>query len=270
MLAVDVVAARPVSADFGAGRPEMVPGADDPRRVVRLECNIEISITPAANAGRAQTIAGLDALLYLLEAPELKRPETLTSPADDPGFVLESMQVEAVLVTPAVGMPRVELAARGWFWPPNAPGVSGAPITATHIRSAQLPVSLTPWPLHLRAGGDAVSLVLDTRSVGTILVDGDTVEQEAFGAVVLRLLDEAGRPGAGTLSGGVAGPAGSRLMPLNDGRATVDYRPPDIATVDQLMVSLARNVAVGADGADSAGDLVSGIELARFALEVEA
>jgi hypothetical protein len=261
VVTVGVVAARPLEVDFGSRRPEIAPGADDPRRIVRLECDVAVTVAPGAGQGRAQTIAGLDGLLYLLDDPALRRPETLASPADDPGFVLDSLRIGAVLLAPDNGTPRLELVARGWFWPPDAPGVTGEPITAAHIRSTRLPVSLAPWPLRLRTGAGAVTLTLDASGVGTMRVDGEAVGREAFGTLAVQVLDDGGRPGAGTLSGGAAGPAGARIVTLEDGRTTVSYTPPDDPALDRLVVSIARP-----DGGE--GPAI-GIELARFPLQVD-
>lgn len=257
---VEVVEARPLEVDFGSRRPELAPGADDPRRVVRLECDVTIAVQPANSAGRAELVEGLDAIVYLLDDPVLRRPASLDSPAEDPGFVLESMRVAGVLVAPESGIPRVALTALGWFWPPDAPGITGEPITATHIRAAQLPVSLAPWPLRLRPGGDAVSLTVQPGTVGTVVVDGETLEQEEFGELVMRIVDAGGRPGAGTLTGGSVGPAGARIVARADGAYTVEYTPPAESATDHLVVAVAR--PDGGDGPEI------GVELARFALEV--
>jgi hypothetical protein len=63
------------------------------------------------------------------------------------------------------------------------------------------------------------------------------VDRRPFGEVVLRLTDAGGRPGAGTLAGGVAGPGGSRRVPLSNSAASFQYTPPADAAVDILHVA---------------------------------
>lgn len=259
-ITVAVVEARPLEPDFGSVRPEAAPGADDPRRVVRLDCDVHVSVRPADGQGRAQTVAALDGLVYLLEEPALRRPGTLGSPADDPGFLLEALAVRSLLTAPAVGRPRLEVGALGWFWPPNAPGQTGVAIREAHIRHARLPVSLEPWPLLLRPGDPRVTFTVDVHAVGTTVVDLDGVTTSGFGEVAIRLVDHGGRPGAGTLGGGVAGPDGTRIVPIDDGRTSVDYTPPAQSAVDHLVVSIARP--------DTGDGPAVGSELARFSLVV--
>lgn len=261
-ITVAVVEARRLAPDFGSTRPEQAPGADDPRRVVRLDCDVAIEVRAATNQGRPQAIAGLDALLYELDRPELARTPTLESPADDPGFVIESLEVTSARTAPEEGLPRLLLHVVGWFWPPDAPGITGAPIAEARVRTVARPVDLAPWPLRLRAGDGSIALTLTTSAGGTTLLDGQGVAADSFGAVAVRVIDAGGRPGAGTLAGGDSGPPGSRLIALTDGTATVEYVPPAEAATDHLVVSVARPDT--GDGAEI------GIELARFSIEVTA
>lgn len=261
---VGVRRAEVVEQGFGAARrPERVPGAADPRRVVRLRCAIRVEVRPGDHGTRAQTVAALDALLYELDGPELRGASALTGPGD-PGFALDGQLPEAVLIDPdtpgGAGLPAVELRAEGWFWPPNAPGVAGAPITAALVRTAALPISLRPWPLLIRAGDPAIPLTVRVGAAGASVLTGDTPAVSPFGALAVRVVDAGGRPGAGSLSGGAPGPGGSRLVAVIDDAAAIGYQPPDSPADDQLVVHVAR-----ADG--GAGPAV-GAELARFPLAV--
>lgn len=265
-LLVGVSRAEVIGENFGAGRrPERVPGADDPRRVVRLRCTIRIEVRPADNGTRAQTVAVLDALLYELDGPDMRTASALTAPGD-PGFVLSRHLPEAVQVTPdpaeSDALPSVEVQAEGWFWPPNTPGITGVPIAAALVRTATLPVALQPWPLLLRPGDPAVPLTIRVGTTGTTRLSGGAPVVSAFGELAVRVVDAGGRPGAGTLTGGTAGPDGTRLIAVTEDAATVSYQPPAGPATDQLVVSVGR--------ADAGAGPAVGIELARFPLAVTA
>jgi hypothetical protein len=233
-LLVSVPSGEILSADFGASRPQVVPGANDPRRVLRMRCAVRIE---AHAATRTERMAALDAVLYELDAPDLRDATALEAPGD-PGFQLSGQAPVSVHTEPnggPTGEPAgVLLTAEGWFWPPNAPGVTGAPITATPLRAALLPVALEPWPLHLRAGDAPTPLLL--RLGGAASVD----------EIALRLAQGA----AGQLAGGTAGPDNARIVPLADDSAAFQYVPPAAPATDHLVVAM------------------DGIELARFELAV--
>lgn len=263
-LLVGVSRADVVPESFGSGqRPEQVPGAADPRRVVRMRCSVRIEVRPADAGTRAQTMAALDALVYELDGPDLRDASALGSPGD-PGFVVGGQRVESVSVPPdgdaAATLPAVELSTEGWFWPRNAPGIAGSEIVSALVRTAQLPIALEPWPLVLRAGDAAVPLTIRVGTAGTTVLTEDPPTVLPFGELAIRVVDAGGRPGAGSLSGGTAGPDGSRLVPLADAAAAVVYQPPAQAADDVLVVHLGR--------ADTGAGPGIGVELARFPLAV--
>jgi hypothetical protein len=251
--------AVPLPESFGSRRPEIVPGADDPRRVVRLHTRVRVEVRASGAGGREQTMAGIDALLYLLDAPDLRDASALTSPGD-PGFALSRQLPTGVELAPETGLPAVLVEAEGWFWPRNAPGITGRPILQAQVRMAQLPVALAPWPLAPGAGGDPMDLRVLVGAVGTVRLDGGVPAGLVFGALALRLIDAGGRPGAGTLTGGTAGPDGARIVTLDAGEATFTYTPPAEPARDVLVVCLARP--------DTGDGVAVGTELARFDLVV--
>jgi hypothetical protein len=150
--------------------------------------------------------------------------------------------------------------AEGWFWPPNAPGITGVPIASARVRAAMLPVALEPWPLDLRTGDEPLSLSLRVGAVGTMDLGGDEPATLPFGALAVRVVDAGGRPGAGTLTGGTPGPQASRILTVESGGLSFDYAPPDEPTRDRLVVAIAQP--------DTGDGVVIGAELARFLLEV--
>lgn len=262
-LLVGVRSAEVVEGTFGAGRrPEVVPGAADPRRVVRLRARLRVEVRPAAAGTRAQTMSALDALVYELDSPDLRSAAALGAPGD-PGFLVTEQLPRAVVAVRDDGtdaLPAVELEALGWFWPRNAPGVTGVPIAQALVRTAALPVALAPWPLRLRAGDPALPLTIRVGTTGTTTLSTGAPIVSAFGELAVRVVDAGGRPGAGSLSGGTPGPNGSRLVTVDLDTATVTYQPPAAAAADLLVVSVGR--------ADAGAGPAIGMELARFPLEV--
>lgn len=263
-LLVGVVRAVVVEQSFGGvRRPEQVPGADDPRRVVRLRCTIRVEVRPGDNSTRAETVAALDAVLYEVDGPELRTASALSAPGD-PGFVLRGQQPSAVLLIPEppddARLPAVELETEGWFWPPNTPGITGMPIVAALVRTATLPVALQPWPLLLRAGDPPVPLTIRVGTAGTTRLSGDPPAPSPFGELAVRVVDTGGRPGSGTLTGGTALPDGSRLLTVTEQVAALTYQPPASPADDELVVSVGR--------ADAGAGPGVGIELTRFPLTV--
>lgn len=264
-LLVGVSSAEVLPSEFGSNRrPEVVPGADDPRRVVRMRCTLRIQARASSGGGRSEEMAALDAVLYALDAGDLRDASALAAPGD-PGFLLASQVPRAVVVVdhddPADRrVPAVLVDAEGWFWPPEVPGVTGEPIRAALVRVAQLPVALQPWPLHLRAGGGPVPLSIRLGAVGTMELEGGAPSSAPFGHLALLVLDAGGRPGAGSLTGGAAGPEGSRLVALDEGEARVAYVPPAERAHDRLVVAIAQP--------DTGGGAAIGAPLAEFALDV--
>jgi hypothetical protein len=256
---------RPRDPDFGAVRPERAPGATDPRRVVRLECELALDIVPGAGAGRSQVLAGLDQLLFLVDGPDFRNGSALIGPPD-PGFLLESLRirrgtaaVDAESEDAGDGGAELVLVAIGWFWPPGTPGGAGEPIEHALVRQLLLPLRLSPVSV-LAAGSDPLVLSVSVGRHDGLEIDEDQTTGRPFGALAFRLVGRGGRPGAGTLSGGTAGPGGARVVDVVGDTVTVTYTPPDGPALDHLVVA---PHTVDTDGQERIGS-----ELARFPLEV--
>ena len=243
--------AEPFEDDLLSMRPEQVPGAPDPRRVLRLRCEVGIDVRALANETRDDLLEGLDTALYLLGAPDLRDGSALL-PGDnsDPGFLIRRIRTLRA-EPPAV----IAVEAEGFFWPVGEAGQSGRAIETVQLRGAFLPVRMTPPDPRIVAGGEALDLRLGFGAAGRMDVREGSVAQAPYGTVVVSAEDAGGRPGAGTLDGGAAGPGGSRVLTVTGGEATLTYRPPATPAVDHLIVALEKNGAAG-------------IELGRFTLRV--
>jgi hypothetical protein len=257
---VGVRHAERLAPDLGNVRDEVVPGAAAPRRVLRLACTIGAAVQPAANQGRAQQVAGVDALLYALDAPDLRSAAALAGPAD-PGFLLDGLELVGATFDPVPGAEAfgVTLLARGLFWPVGVPGQTGPRIVRVQVREGLAPVSLTLPPEGLVAGGPGGAIVVGVDGWGTLdLREGQPPAAGAFGAVALRVDTPDGAAGKGTLDGGAVGDDPRvRIVNLTGGMVTVTYTPPAEPVVDELVVALAHGGSAGA-------------ELARVPLVVEA
>ncbi len=257
-LLLGVTRVSPGDPGLGNSRPVVVPGANDPRRVLRLACTVAVEVRPGPpNQGRNQQMRGLEALLYALDAPDLRNGQALASGAPpDPGFFIHSLRINEGLVAlspndagaePVAATAHVE----GWFWPIGTVGETGIPIATIRLRGASLPLALSPANPRLLAGGAPVELTIriGAGSFGTTTLPGPAALP--FGNLAFMVVDAGGRPGKGNLLDAVDG---LRLVPLVDQAATVRYQPPAEPANDQLLIMLD-------DGAGGAG-----IELARVPL----
>jgi hypothetical protein len=244
---------EPLDEHLFGMRPEVVPGAPTHRRVVRLRCDIGLDVRLLTNQSRSAQLRALDSVIYELDEPGF-RSGTRLQPTDgsDPGFLVQRMFVS--LSDPPQA---ITLRAEGLFWPPDVPGQTGVPIDRAQLRISMQPINLLPERPRLNAGGETVELVIEFGATGTMRVErGGRVTSLPFGAIVVAVEDAGGRPGAGALAGGNAGPSGSRTIPVAGGRAAFQYTPPAQPALDHLVVSLD----------DGEGGV--GIELGRFPLEV--
>ena len=260
---VAVGAVVPLDPDFGSVRLESAPGAADRRRVVRLRADVALAVTPEAGGGggRGQRVAGTDLLLHLLDAAEFRDGSALVEPGD-PGFLLDALRITGADLRAEGAGPAVALSVEGWFWPVGVAGETGEPIAEAHVRQFVIPITLRPAVSLLVAGTDPVPLELVFGATGTMVVTANGTTASPFGAVAVGLVGPGGGPGAGTLTGGDAGPGGRRVLAVADGRATATYTPPAAPAIDQVVVS--------AFLVDADGEARVGLELARFRLRVEA
>jgi hypothetical protein len=223
--------------------------------VLRLRCEVGLSVQAATGDGRQQQMRGLDAALYMLDAPEFRDGSALAQ-AGDPGFLITEMRVASALAPLGPSMVTVTLTAEGWFWPVGITGEAGRPIGEIRIRGGLLPVALDPANPQPVAGGPDVALTIRFGVAGSLSVTAGQAQPLPFGSLALALAGPGGQPGAGTLLGGQAGTGGARLVTITNGEAAFQYRPPNRAATDTLIVTVENN----------AGGL--GIELARLPLRV--
>jgi hypothetical protein len=241
-LVLGVIAVRPVDPDFLSRRPEVVPGVTQPRRIVRLACDVAIEARPGQNQGRAEQVAAVDAALFALGADDVQSGAALTD-ATDRGFLIEQMALAsgtAPLAPAAAGAPPVGLvlAARGLFWPVGQPGQAGVEIGEIRLRGALLPVEVVAPTASLTAGGPAIAITVRVPTLPSLRLQPAGAAGMPFGALALAVMQPSGRPGTGALAGGTAGVGNVRVVDLADGEATVTYTPPAEATLEELVIAL--------------------------------
>ena len=229
---VSVVHAEPVASDFLSSRPEQVPGAIGSRRIVRLRCGVSLEVRQLAGQFRDDQINAFDGVLYFIDDPAFRSGRSLDGGDPDPGFFLRELTLRTC-DPPG----KLTLDAEGFFWPAGTPGQTGDPIQRVRTRLVAEPLLLEPAAPGLVAGGPQIDLLVRLGTEGGMDVRAGGVDRRPFGELVLRVTDAGGRPGVGTLAGGVAGPAGSRRVPLTNGVASFQYTPPAQAAVDILHVS---------------------------------
>ncbi|MET0662488.1 MAG: hypothetical protein ABWZ42_05085 [Ilumatobacteraceae bacterium] len=252
-LGVDSI--QPLEPDFGSVRPEVVPGSADRRQVLRLGVSVGVDIQPQNANDRLQELLGIDAVIYALQHPEMRSARLLVQPGDQ-GFLLDWLHLGDSDLTEDADL---VVHAQGWFWPVGQAGETGRPIERAFVREFRLPMQLG-IEAAIEAGGADVALNVVFGATGTMQVARGSVATAPFGSVAMRLIDNGGGPGAGTLTGGEDGPDGTHLVPVADGAASVTYEPPGAPAVDHLVVS--------AHARDADGNERVGVELARFDLVV--
>ena len=253
---VGVTAVRPAEGSFLTRKPEVVPGSPDPRRILRLECDVSIEARAGQNQARDAQVQALDAVLYALGTDDFQSGAALTD-ATDRGFFIQDMQFSqgTLPVSPgAQGAPPVgiTLVARGYFWPVGQAGQTGAAIERIELRGAKLDIDLDVAAAQLIAGGPPVNVSLRVRPAGSLEITAAGAAAAPIGSLAVTL-----SPGRGTLGGGVAGATGGiRIVPLVNDAAAVTYTPP-AQTVEEELVVAFDNHEGGLAG-----------EIGRFALRV--
>jgi hypothetical protein len=246
-----------LEAHLGSQRLETVPGVTDPRRVLRLTCEVCLQVFPAPDQGRPQQMQCIDAIMYTLDAPDFRSGKVLTG-LPDPGFLIQSMQVVASNITlnpaaPTASPVDVILRADGWFWPVGVPGQAGIAIGEIRLRGVMLPLHVSPANPLLVAGGSAIDLTVQVGSFGVSRLHEPPIPPLPFGTLAFAVIGPGGRPGKGSL---VDQADGVRIVPLTDNQAIVTYQLPVEAAEDELLIALDN----GTNGL--------GIEIGRFRLRV--
>jgi hypothetical protein len=232
----------------------VVPGSGDQRRIVRLAATVAIEVDPQGN-DRLQMLQGVDALIYELHHPEIRSAGLLHLP-EDQGFRLDYLHL---LPNSTLDAPQLRLTTEGWFWPIGAAGEAGMEIETAMLREFRLPVNLL-LPASIPAGGGAETLSLDFGSTGTLAIGADETDSLPFGSVALRLTNDGGGPGSGSLGGGSPGPDGTHVVPVESFGSSFTYTPGTSAGRDHLAVL---THTVDADDNEHIG-----FTMARFPIEV--
>ncbi len=246
--------------DLGSRRPEVAPGAVGSRRVVRLACEVELQVRAGDAGDRAAQLAGLDALIYELEAPDLRDGSALVADGDT-GFLVQDLRLLAT-TSPLAPMPDgpalgARAQAEGWFWPVGVVAPAGIEIASVRVRGGVIPIEVEPADPRPVAGGPAIDLTIRVRPVGTLLLGAPAPHPQLRLAAMV--VEEGGvAPGAGTLSGGSDGREGVRVLTFAGGAAQVSYGPPASAARDELLLAL------------DDGEGGPSVEVGRLSLEVRA
>lgn len=241
-LVLGVTAMRPFDPEFHTRRMEAVPGSPDPRRVVRLECDVSIEARPAANQGRAEQMQALDLALFALAADDLRSGAALTD-STDRGFLIQEMKLTGGVAPLAPQAPQapptaLTFVARGLFWPVGQPGQAGIRIGEIRVRGARLPIDVAASSEVLTAGGPAVDFTIHVGALPALTLRAGGATPMPFGALAVAVIQPDGRPGNGTLSGGDAGLGPVRIVTLSNDEATVTYTPPAQPGLEELVVAL--------------------------------
>lgn len=254
IVGVDDIA--PWVPDFDSVRPETVPGSDDARRVLRLTVTVGIDFSTSPADAPAEALAALDQVSYELDDLEMTSGLALVAPGDQGFRIARLGLIESSLIE---GSP-VRVQVDGWFWPVGVAGQAGIAIEHALVRQIRLPIELRVDGA-LRAGADASAIDVLFGSAGTFDLEADNATSADFGAVAVRLTDEAGGDGSGQLTGGDAGPDDHRVVDVTDQGASLTYTPPDAPATDVLVVAT--------HASDANGNERVGVELARFSLVVQ-
>jgi hypothetical protein len=255
-------AAEPMPSEMGSLRREIVPGADAPRRVVRLRCTLDCSFIPADEEQDRETLmAWLGLVLYALDDTDVREGRAFTGTAPDPGFLIHSTNITTLdspfdIHATEPQRLKLSLSVDGWFWPVGEAGQAGIEIGEIRIRGVIHPVILSPADPGLVANGPAVDLSAKFETRGTSRITADELNNEAFGEVIARIEKEDGTAGDGTLSGGTAGDNGARILSVANDHVELTYTPPATAGSEFLILNIENN-----EGS-------RGIEIGRFRLVI--
>jgi hypothetical protein len=234
-----VVSAHIVDESLGS-RPEVLPGDPVPRRAVRLRCTVALE-TRVATPDRALQMNALEAALYALGDADFRTGKALAD-GTDLGFVIHELQPSAIVAPlhpeeadePRIG---INVVATGLFWPAGVKGKAGDVIGEIRLRGGIVPLEIVPSNPSLVAGGPAVELTIRFNTTA-FSIRKDKVEKIPFGSIAVTLAGPGGKPGKGTLGGGVDGaPPTIRIVAVTGNAATVTYTPPATPASEELVVA---------------------------------
>jgi hypothetical protein len=239
--------AQPLRPEFRERRLERVPGADEPRRVLRLHCQMDLHFVPSSAAQtRGELLDWFDRVIYALDTDDVRDGSAFAGQAPDPGFLIQRMiivnadlplDIHADEAAPLL----LTLAVEGWFWPVGEGGQAGVMIGEMRIRGVVHPVTVEPAEPNLFANGPAATLTIAFDARGTARVMANGLDHAPFGALAVRVEKADGTAGDGALAGGAAGADGTRLLAVTEGTATVTYTPPATPATEVLVLALDNN-----------------------------
>ncbi|PZW43007.1 hypothetical protein C8P66_11732 [Humitalea rosea] len=236
----------PAGSDFGIGRRPEPTTQDLARRlrVLRLAVTVELRVVPSDSTERSEAIQGMERVLYAIETADIAAGRALdAAPPADLGFRIARLgllDARAPTLADDDGAAVIHLRAEGWFWPAGAVGETGPEIQEVRLRAGFLSLRLVGGPEPLIAGGAAAALRLESDAAGEMRLRADAPPAAAaFGTLSLALRRADGSPGVGSLTGGAAGPGGTRLVPLTAAGAVFGYTPPAAAGSEDLLIRMA-------------------------------
>jgi hypothetical protein len=225
------------------------PGDDETRRVrplrMSIEAAIEVAQRPAGadadgSAARRLVLDHLARVGHALDAPGIRDGSAFAA-GPDAGYAVGEMWFDSSTVPEPGedGVIRASWVVRGLadVWPPDAAEDAGA-IALVSVLTAALPVAI--------GLDDAVVALGGTTRIHVRGLDPNRAAAGAPAGVRLsaRVVSRLLAAGRGTISSGTSGPDGTRLVPVEDGTTTLEYRAPASlppgAPVERVEVSLAR------------------------------
>jgi len=241
-------------------KPELPPGLDGARRVLRLACRVRIE-AQGAGVSRSELLTLLEAALYSADAPDLRTGAALRGDADQ-GFFVKTARVTklhgaADPLNGADGSLFFEMSVDGWFWPVGTPGTTGEPIAEIRFRGSILPLELEPAAPVFLAGSPPQPLSLGFRISASSSLRASGHEPLPMERMALSLVRFGGGVAAGQLAGALPGAEGVSLAERNaNGRFEFTYTPPAQPAREELIAAFE----------DGRGGL--GVQLGRFPLIV--
>ena len=175
LIVLGVRRAEPLDPDLGSNRPELAPGVDGHRRILRLACTVGVEVVPATGQGRQQQVEGVDAALYALEAPNMRDGRALVE-AGDAGFLIQQLEIVDAAVPfttgagPATGSAGAQRARRGLVLAGRHSRTDRQEDLEVHVRGAGPAARARPGGPVLTAGGPAVDLAVRVRAIGSLRI----------------------------------------------------------------------------------------------------